>query len=57
MTSNEAVRLAGWAAIFSAATTVLMVAAAILTESLHLGNTFAVLVMASNNRERRRSRL
>ena len=47
MTSNGVVRLAGWAAIFSAATTVLMVAAAILTESLHLGNTFAVLVMAS----------
>jgi len=47
MTSNDVVRLAGWAAILSAATTVLMVAAAILTETLHLGNTFAVLVMAS----------
>jgi uncharacterized protein DUF4386 len=47
MTSNEVIRLAGWAAILSAATTVLMVAAAILTETLHLGNTFAVLVMAS----------
>jgi hypothetical protein len=47
MTSNDVIRLAGWAAILSAATTVLMVAAAILTETLHLGNTFAVLVMAS----------
>ena len=47
MTSNDVIRLAGWAAILSAATTVLMVAAAILTQTLHLGNTFAVLVMAS----------
>ena len=46
MTSNYAVRLAGWAAISSAATTVLMVAAAILTDALHLGNTFAVLLMS-----------
>jgi Domain of unknown function (DUF4386) len=46
MTSNDVVRLAGWAAILSAAATVLMVAAAVLTDALHLGNTFAFLLMA-----------
>jgi hypothetical protein len=45
MPSSTFLRVAGWAALFSAVAIVLMVAAAILGATLRLGNTFSVVVV------------
>ena len=45
MTSSNYLRFAGWAAIVSAAATLLMVVTAILSSALKLGNTFSVVVL------------
>ncbi len=45
MASPNFLRFAGWAAILSAAATLLMVVTAILSSALKLGNTFSVVVM------------
>jgi Domain of unknown function (DUF4386) len=45
MPSRTFLRVAGWAALFSAVAIVLMVATAILGATLRLGNTFSVVVV------------